>query len=664
MQRRTLRTAVALHARPLDRFVRLAREVGSRVQVCHGGKNADGKNVVQLLLLAVPAGAEITLVVEGADEQQERRELEALVELLTSIGEEPEPPPQTQDQGAAGLEPASPPEGDGPIRGIPGASGVGIGLACREPSLELASRSARGGDAQAEQQRFDRALRDAAEATGSLINEDDPFADIFRAQRTIVDDPELRAQIVARIGEGAPAEGAVAAVFSDLERRFSSLGSEFATQRYADVADVRDRILEALGAGDLLGDAPEGRIVWILREATPSRMATFDRDRVAAVISLRGGPTSHAAIVARARGIPLVFAVEPLVAPIRDQERLRVDGSTGSIEREYAGDEPAPRAAAPEEEEPAPEPARTADGCRIRLRANLGAPGDLELARRLGCDGCGVLRTELLFAGRQEPPPVAEQARAYRRVAEALAPGPVVVRLFDAGSDKPLPFLPGRQEPEPNPALGLRGVQLLLRHPQVVADQLEAITLARNEGGLDVRAMVPMVVDIGEVEQVRDLFPDTDARADCPLGVMIETPAAALLAGSLIASGSVSFVSIGTNDLTQYVLAVDREDQDRATLARGLHPAVLRLITQVARTAAASGVECSVCGEQAGDPAVAPLLVGSGVHALSMSPGQIPAVRAAVRAWSMDRLEKLAEQAASAERAREVNAVLDRLKGG
>jgi len=265
--------------------------------------------------------------------------------------------------------------------------------------------------------------------------------------------------------------------------------------------------------------------------------------------------------------------------------------------------------------------------------ANLGAPGDLAAALEAGCDGCGLLRTELLYQGRTEAPSVEEQADAYGRVAAALAPRPVVVRLFDAGSDKPLAFLPGSPDHEPNPALGLRGLRLLRRHPRVLDDQLEAIARARDLTSSDISALVPMVVEPGDVALVRRAAADR-----CPVGAMIETPAAAALARAVAAEAA--FLSVGTNDLTQYVLAADRQTGGMA----GLHPAVLRVMAGVARAAQEAGVPCSVCGELAGDARAAPLLAGLGLT-LSVAPALISRVRHLLEGWTREARGLLATQA-------------------
>jgi len=649
---------VALHARPLDAFVRLARTFCATVTLGYGARSADGKTVIQLLLLAVPAGAEVTLQARGDDAEAA---LAALVELLLGYRE-------LGELGEVQLEPATlapalEPPGDDMIKGTPGAPGIGCGRALRLTSAPATSATPTGArDPEHERACARSALTAAAAVTDALCDDDDPFCDIFRAQRTLLEDEAIGHGIDQRLGAGVAAETAVRETFAELAARFEALGAGFAAERHADVADVRDRILEALGAAALVGDDEEGSggpVVLLLEEATPSRLAALDPARTAAVVSARGGPTSHAAIVARARRLPLVFALAELTAPLADGTPLEVDGGAGTIailppEARFAGPGPAPGVATVDDA-PATEPTLTADGHRVTLRANLGAPGDLVQARAAGCQGCGLLRTELLFAGRHDAPTVEEQAASYARVARRLAPHPVIVRLFDAGSDKPLPYLPGTPaSAEPNPALGLRGLRLLLRHPSVLRDQLAAVARARRETGLDLRAMAPMVRDADDLRRVRALLP---VSAALPLGAMIETPAAAVLIASILEQAA--FVSIGSNDLAQYTLAADREAADAADheAFQGLHPAVLRLVAQVARAAREAGIECSLCGELAGDPAAAPLLVGLGVEVLSLSPTSAPAVRAALARRSLEELRALGQRALSARCAGELPAL-------
>lgn len=634
MLARRVRASAALHARPLDRLVRTARRFAARVTIQYRGKKADGKAVVALLLLAVPADAEVDVEVEGVDEAECLAEVAAAIEGAGTPAGAPE-------AGRAGVA-ARPERTDG---------GAATGVIVRRPKRGAAP-AARG--KAEERARVEAAFERARVTTDALIALDELFADVFAAQRTVLDDEELLADVVARVERGVAAESAVDEAFAALAARFAALETAFAAERGGDVADVGERVLDALSLGAIEaapGLAGGGPVVWVVEEATPSLVATLDVGRVVAVLSYRGGPTSHAAIIARARNVRLSFVTADAVAGFADGEWVRVaaDGRIERVAAEPAGPAPAAaagRAAAPgaavaggqgpataaagEPRVPAEaaEPARTRDGVSVALRANLGAPGDLAAARMVGAMGCGLLRTELLFAARRSAPSTDEQAALYARIARALAPHPLVVRLFDAGSDKPLAFLPGAGD-EPNPQLGRRGVALLRAHPDVLRAQLLAVAAAGSASGADVRAMIPMIVDLADVEAVAALAPPGLA-----LGAMIETPAAALLAPVL--APRLAFVSLGTNDLTQYTLARDRAGLDAAT--RGPHPAVLRLVHETARAAAAAGIECAVCGELAGDPLAAPVLIALGVGSLSMAPGQLAGVRAALAAADVSAL--------------------------
>ena len=654
MIREEVKVREALHARPLDRFVRLARTFASQIRVLHGAKGADGKNVIQLLLLAVPTGGEVTLEVEGDDQAAAA---EALTELLirdpssaagadaaadadAAAEADADAAAAADAEAAAVADAAAEAEADADadakagqqglhIQGIPGAPGLGIGLV---QWVRRATTSREASSPEDERRRTRDALLATADVTRHLARDDDPFCDIFRAQLALLEDPSLQEALQLSLERGASAEQATLDHFAELEQQFGAMGSSFFRDRHADVADVRDRLLEALGMEGLaLSDDTAQMQVLVVREATPSRLATLDLQRVAAVISLRGGATSHAAIVARGRGIPLVFAGADLLSGVEDGRILQVDGETGAISNGERGAWSA-EGKKQRDRPPAVSPWTPPGEGAVAVYANLGAPGDLAAAMAAGCDGCGLLRSELLYQGRSEAPAVDEQADAYGRVASALDPRPVVVRLFDAGSDKPLAFLPGPQH-EPNPALGLRGLRLLRQHPGVLEGQLEAIALARRETGCDISALVPMITEPGDVRLVRRAVADR-----CPVGAMIETPAAAALVSDVAAEAA--FLSLGTNDLTQYALAADRETGAMA----GPHPAVLRLVAGVARAARQAGISCSVCGELAGDARAAPLLAGLGLT-LSVAPALVDRVRRVLGGWTREAMEELARLA-------------------
>ncbi|WP_067808175.1 phosphoenolpyruvate--protein phosphotransferase, partial [Actinomadura formosensis] len=447
--------------------------------------------------------------------------------------------------------------------------------------------------------------------------------DVLNAQALMARDPGLAGGVRARVEEGVPAARAVFEAFGVYREMLAGAG-EYMAARVSDLDDVRDRAIARL-LGLPMPGVPESDepFVLVARDLAPADTAVLDPARVVAFVTEEGGPTSHTAIIARTMGVPAVVAV-PGATAIPDGTRVLVDGTAGTVRSEPSEEEvtvaraaAAARASALEE---TTGPGATRDGHAVPLLANVGGPQDVEAALVHGAEGVGLYRTEFLFLDRAAPPSGEEQEEAYRKVLEAFPAGRVVVRVLDAGADKPLAFLPAPGE-EPNPALGERGLRMLRRHPDVLAAQLTA--LARAASGLTVklRVMAPMVTDA--VEAAWFARACREAGIEHP-GVMVEVPAAALRARDLAAE--VEFFSIGTNDLTQYTCAADRQVGALASLQDPWQPAVLDLVAP----AAGAGVPCGVCGEAAADPALACVLVGLGVTSLSMSAPSLPLVRAAL----------------------------------
>jgi phosphocarrier protein FPr/phosphocarrier protein len=431
-------------------------------------------------------------------------------------------------------------------------------------------------------------------------------------------------------------------------------------QRAEDLIDLRRRVLLAIS-----GDAPtppvlpRGAIV-IADELLPSQLIGLEGAQPAGFCTARGGATSHVAILAAAMGVPALCAMgEGLLATpegvtaILDAEagllRVRPDPDTlAQAQSALARREQRRR----REQEAAAAPCRLADGLRIEVFANLGAAHEAALAVAQGAEGCGLFRTEFLYLDRTEAPSEAEQRAAYQAAAGGLGDRPLTIRTLDAGGDKPLAFAPA--PPEPNPALGLRGLRASLRQPELLRDQLTAILGVQGPG--ERRILLPMVADLEDLRAARRVLESLAAAGAHPkLGVMIETPASALLADQLAAEAD--FLSIGTNDLTQYVLAMDREHPELAARLDGLHPAVLRLIALCAEKAAAHGRPVSVCGGLASDPLAAPLLVGLGVRGLSAAPAAVPAVKARLARLDLATCAAAAQAALQLASAAEVRAL-------
>jgi len=411
----------------------------------------------------------------------------------------------------------------------------------------------------------------------------------------------------------------------------------------AELDDVRDRVVARL-----LGEPPPGipdpgmPYVLVARDLSPAVTAALDSSRVLAVVTERGGPTSHSAVLAKALGIPAVVACAGVGALV-DGQRVAVDGSEGVVtadpDRELVG-ALTRRAGA---SEPAVEgPGRTRDGRPVPLLAAVGGKGDVEEALAAGAEGVGVFRTEFCFLDRAEPPSVAEQAAAYREVFDAFAGRPVTVRTLDIGADKPAAFV--RLGDPDNPALGVRGLRVARRQPQLLTDQLVAIARATRESKADVRVMAPMVATTAEAAWFASRARDAGVTNT---GVMVEIPAAALRAGDLLQV--VDFVSVGSNDLAQYTFAADRGDGELADLLDPWQPAFLDLVATVLRAGAVAGRSVTVCGEAASDPLLAAVFVGLGAYGLSMAPRAIPLVRAGLARVTVQQATDAAAAALSAD---------------
>jgi phosphoenolpyruvate-protein phosphotransferase len=409
--------------------------------------------------------------------------------------------------------------------------------------------------------------------------------------------------------------------------------------------------------------------VVVAHDLAPADVAALASSAVAGIALAHGGPASHAAILARALGLPAVAGAGEAILRVPDGSPLLVDGDAGTVTVAPSIEAVAAVArrrdlqarTAAEARAAATAPAVTRDGATVRVEANVAGPQDVPAAVAAGADGVGLLRTEYLFLDAPAMPGEDEQAAAYSAVAEALGGRPLTVRTLDAGADKPLAFL--APAPEANPFLGVRGLRLSLAQPRLLRTQLRA--LLRAAAGHDLRVMFPMVATVDELRQAREFLDEARSSlrdegvatpAELEVGVMLEVPSAALIAEKL--APLVAFFSVGTNDLTQYTLAAERGNAAVAALSDPLHPAVLRLIRLAAEAAAGAGRRFAVCGEVAGDRLAVPLLIGLGVTELSMNAVAIPAAKQAVRGTDAERAADLAEQALNAESAAAVRRLL------
>ena len=472
-------------------------------------------------------------------------------------------------------------------------------------------------------------------ATGSI-------AEILGATAMMAQDPGLRTGAEQFVAEHrVPAERAVWVVAGQYASTLAAAGGYLA-ERVTDLQDVRDRVVARLTGLPTPGLPEPGHpYVLVATDLAPADTATLDVDKVLALVTEEGGPTGHTAIIARSLGLPGVVAC-PAAALLTEGQVVAVDGSSGEVDTE-ADLALVTRSARPRTlTRLEPGPVTTSDGQPVVVLANVGDERAAARAVELGAIGSGLFRTELLFLDRTRAPSVSEQTSAYTAVLSAFETGRVVVRTLDAGADKPLPFL--AMGDEPNPALGVRGLRVALDQEQVLTDQLTAITAAREASAAEVWVMAPMVATVAEARWFRERCAAAGLREN--IGIMVEVPAAALLADELFEV--VDFVSIGTNDLTQYTLAADRVSGRLAELNDPWQPAVLRLVQMVTAAGRRHDKPVGVCGEAAADPLLACVLVGLGVTSLSADAGALAAVAGAVHGASTEQCAKAASAACAA----------------
>jgi phosphotransferase system enzyme I (PtsI) len=571
------------------------------------------------------------------------------------------------------------------LRGIGVSPGVVIGPVLRAaPPLELPLRRTAGPDPGTEIALARKALLDvAADLTArAAAVSGKTSAEVLRSQAAMISDPVLEATVVAGIRSGTDAVHAICDAFGVHRDAFAAAGGYLA-ERLPDLDDLRDRaVANCLGRPMPGVPSPGYPFVLLAGDLAPADTADLDAEQVLALVTEAGGPTSHTAILARSLGIPAVVRCEGIL-DLRDGETVAVDGTAGTvrsgIEEEEASflrqREGVRRSARARNSRG---PGQTADGYPVGLHVNIGSardldsldlgsfdlasldlasfdlgsagPGNLALDSLdpgsadpgVSVEGVGLFRTELLYLDRSEYPDHAEQVAAYTEVFAALPGRKVTVRTLDAGADKPLPFLPARDEP--NPALGIRGLRLSRRDPALLDSQLTAIAEAASVSEAEVWVMAPMVATVAEATEFRDRCRAVGLpRA----GVMVEIPAAALAVESLVKV--VDFLSIGTNDLSQYLFAADRQCGDLADLLDPWHPILLRLIASCASAARTADRPIGVCGEAAADPALALILTGLGVTTLSMSARAVPEVRQALAAHTLGQCRQLAQAALATE---------------
>jgi len=683
--RLTVENAVGLHARPAAMLVRTAARFDANVTVANvttGRGPASARSLNAVATLGVRRGDEILVQASGPQAEAALAAIRRLAD--DDFGDPHEARPQAGADARTGrsvpveADAASlsgpPPASGSVLQGLPASPGIAVGKArrLRAAPVEVPHRSSQ--DPQADWAALERALiataddiRRARAAVAARASDYD--AAILDAHLLFLEDEALLGPTRSGVfGEGKSAARAWADAVAAAVAAWQALDDPYQRARAGDLRSVGDQVLRHLL--DLAADAgPRGAIldpgaagIVVAPELTPVEAAGLDPAHVVGVACAFGGPTSHGAILARSLGIPAVVGAGRSLLGVAEGTLLALDGEAGTI----TVDPPAAAVQALEDrsawrareqaeaQAQAQLPAVTRDGVVVRVEANVAGPEDARAAVAAGADGVGLLRTEFLFLEADHLPTEDEQEKAYRAVAEGLGGRPLTLRTLDVGADKQLPYLP--LEREQNPALGLRGIRLGLRHPELLKAQLRAAL--RVAADHPVRIMFPMFATVDEVRRAREVLDEARASlsaegASVPerieVGIMVEVPAAALMVEAFVPY--VDFFSLGTNDLAQYVLAADRGNAEVAALADALHPAVLRLIDRVARAAAEGGRSVAVCGEVAGDPLAIPLVLGLGVTELSMAAARIPLAKQAVRATDLGAARRLAARALAAESA-------------
>jgi len=561
------------------------------------------------------------------------------------------------------------------IRGVPGAAGVASGTAvvvypqadleavpdrrCDDPEVELARLQAAREAVRAE-------LAVLRQGMAQRLPEEE--CALFDAFTMMLGSESLFAGMERRIRAGQWAPAALRDTIREHAAVFEGMDDDYLRQRAEDVRDVGARILEQLQEVENgVRDYPE-RTILVGREITVTHLAAMPEGRLAGIVSARGSSSSHVALLARALGVPAVMGASELPVERLDRREMYVDGYRGVVHVEPRGTlrgelERLVREEAQLSAELATlrdVPAVTPDGTRVHLYVNVGLLADMAPANNVGAEGIGLYRTEIPFQVRDNFPGEEEQTRIYREALAAYAPRPAVLRTLDVGGDKPLGYFPINED---NPFLGWRGVRLTLDHPEIFLTQVRAM-LRANKGLGNLRILLPMISGVGELEQALELIDQAhvELREDglngeaVQVGVMVEVPSAVYQVDAL--ARRVDFLSVGTNDLTQYLLAVDRNNARVAPLYDSLHPAVLRAIHDIVTGGRRAGRPVSVCGELAGDPLGALILLGFGIDSLSMSAGSLPRIKRVIRSVPLKHARLLAWEALACERGEEVRAML------
>lgn len=676
-----------IHARPAATLAAVARKLAADINIVFGDRKANARSPVALMSLGIRKGHEIVIQASGVNAES----AVATVEQAIAGGKDSHADAATLavTGGAASAASArrQTPSGDAPtnsvapptsaaspgggataasnraLKGVVASRGLGVGAAYQFARTVIDVPEL-GAGASLESEALDSARAAVRADLERTTNSGNPTArEIAEAHLALIDDPELVDGARVLINQGKSAGHAWRAALRVGIDQLRALNDPRMAERADDLLDLETRVLSALTGTVAAGPNFPPETILIANELLPSQLVALDNTRLAGICLAAGGATSHVSIIAAAMDIPTMVAAGPEALRVPTGTTVVLDAEAGwlyidpprmhvDLARSQLAEKRQRRVA---EQLAAQRECRTADGTRIEVFANVGSESEAHAAVRNGAEGSGLLRTEFLFLERTAPPDEAEQLEQYQQIATALEGRPLTIRTLDIGGDKPIPYLPLPHEE--NPALGLRGVRTSLWRPDLLRIQLRAILRVQPVG--QCRILLPMITDAGEIRAVRAMIDELRREAGrtdpIDVGAMIETPASAVMADRI--AREVDFLSVGTNDLTQYTLAMDRGHPELAARLDALHPAVLRLISTVVTAAKLNGRMVAICGGLASDPVAVPILIGLGVHELSMVPAVIPQLKALISTLNIDDCTALASQALDRETAEDVRAL-------
>ncbi|MEA5622171.1 phosphoenolpyruvate--protein phosphotransferase [Nostoc sp. UHCC 0251] len=650
---------LGLHARPAAQFVATAARFQSQILVQNLTRNTElvrGDSINQVTTLGVRQGHELAIAATGSDADEALTALQAL--FANNFGENNvvlNSPPALNHQ----VTPAT----HGELSGIAASAGIAIAPVVHYQPTHILITEYHVNDPNPEWQRLQAAIHTARQEIQAVFSQaslqiGDAEAAIFDAQLLFLEDPVLLEAAKERIFEHhINAEAAWQAVVDEVATSYRTLEDSYLQERVDDVVDVGQRVLRLLGGNVPASLHLESPAILVTTDLTPSDTARLDPKKVLGICTTSGSATSHSAIIARTLGIPAVLGVDAQVLHLADGTLMALDGETGRawVEPEshildlLAAKQLAWQTAQQEARTTAHQPAITRDGRQVSVFANIGSISDVQVAVASGAEGVGLLRTEFLYLNRTSAPTEEEQLEVYQAIAQVLDNRPLIIRTLDVGGDKPLPYL-RIGFPEANPFLGWRGIRFCLDHLDLFKTQLRAIL--RASVGQQIKIMLPMIASVTEVRAAKVILDEVQAElnqagisfdAAMKVGIMVEVPAAVAIADQLAAE--VDFFSIGTNDLSQYVMASDRTNPRVANLVDALHPAVLRMVQQTIQAAHAAGISVGLCGELAADTLATPILLGLGLDELSVNPQAIAGVKQAIARLSIVESEAIVASA-------------------